>query len=229
MNKYNSRIIIACDVDNKKELYKFLDKMGNEKLFLKLGMQIIYKEGFDFIKELKQKGHNIFIDLKVHDIPNTAKNAVKSILEHKPDFITIHTLGGSKMMKAIIDTSKKYDSKILGVTILTSMNQNDINEINITKNIKKSVYDLMVLAKKSGLTHIVCSPFEAKQAREIGLISITPGIRFASDSNNDQSRFVTPDKAFEMGSDFIVMGRSLLLSENPLEKYKSIKEASWRK
>lgn len=224
VNNYNSRIIIACDFNSKEELYAFLNKMGNKKLFLKVGMQILYKEGFSLVKELKDKGHNIFIDLKVHDIPNTAAMAVKSLKDYNPDFLTIHALGGSEMMKAVAKQVEGTTIKILAVTILTSMNEHAIKELNINKPIAEEVKDLMELAKKSGVSHVVCSAHEAKYASEIGLKTITPGIRLEGDAANDQARIMTPKQAFANGSTFIVIGRSITGANNPLEVYEKVEK-----
>lgn len=219
---YASKVIIACDFNNKEDLYAFLNKMGNQKMFLKLGMQILYKEGFDLVEELKAKGHSIFVDLKVHDIPNTAAMAVKSLLTYKPDFLTIHALGGREMMKAAVKQTEGTSTKILAVTILTSMNEQAIKELNISKPIADEVKDLMKLAKESGVTHVVCSAHEANIAKEIGLATITPGIRFEGDAADDQARIMTPVKAFKNGSTFIVMGRSITGAKDPLATYKQI-------
>lgn len=219
---YNSRIILACDFNNKEELYAFLNKMGNKKLFLKLGMQILYKEGFSLVEEMRARGHNIFVDLKVHDIPNTASMAVKSLMNYKPDFLTIHALGGSEMMKAIMKQVEGTETKILAVTILTSMNQEAIEQLNINKPVAEEVKDLMKLAKHSGVTHVVCSAHEANFAKEIGLQTITPGIRLEGDASNDQARIMTPKQAFANGSTFIVLGRSITNANNPLEVYEKV-------
>ena len=222
MNKYNSRIIIACDLDSKQELMILINKLEGKKLFLKLGMQILYKEGFSFINELREMGHNIFIDLKVHDIPNTAKNAVRSLLQYKPDFLTIHASGGAEMMNEISKVVKGTDTKVLAVTVLTSLNQEAIGQMNIQTPVENQVETLIKLAKDNGIDHIVCSASEAHLVKKHNLTSITPGIRLATNSNDDQKRVVTPKDAFSNGSDFIVVGRTITQSNDPLKVYEQI-------
>ncbi|NQZ29441.1 MAG: orotidine-5'-phosphate decarboxylase [Mycoplasmatales bacterium] len=220
--KYNSKIIIACDFNSKEEVYSLVNKLNNKKLFLKLGMQLLYKEGFGFIEELKKQGHNIFIDLKVHDIPNTAKNAIKSIVAYEPDFITIHALNGTKAMEAMQSAIEGTKSKLLAVTILTSMSQEEIESININVSIKSEVDTLLALAKKSGIWGAVSSAQESPMVKKHGMFSITPGIRLTSDENQDQKRVLTPYEAIKNGSDFIVVGRTITQSERPLKIYEEI-------
>ncbi|CAM9098285.1 orotidine-5'-phosphate decarboxylase [Mycoplasma todarodis] len=220
--EYNSKIIIACDFNSKEEVYSLVDKLKGKKLFLKLGMQLLYKEGFDFIKELKSQGHNIFIDLKVHDIPNTAKNAVKSIATYEPDFITIHALNGIEAMKAMQSAVENKNSKLLAVTILTSMGQEDMESMNINVPVKSEVDTLLGLAKKAGIWGAVSSAQESPMVKKHGMFSITPGIRLESDENQDQKRVLTPYKAIKNGSDFIVVGRTITQSKTPLKTYEEI-------
>ncbi len=222
MSKYNSRIIIACDLNSKEELYSLIEKLKGKKLFLKLGMQLLYKEGFDFIKKLKDQGHNIFIDLKVHDIPNTAMNAVKSIVTYQPDFITIHALNGFEAMKAMQSSVEGTDSKLLAVTILTSMGQNDIEAININVPVKEEVDTLLKLASEANIWGAVSSAQESPMVKKHGMQSITPGIRLKTDGKQDQKRILTPYEAIKNGSDFIVVGRTITQSSDPLTTYEEI-------
>ncbi|CAM9113259.1 orotidine-5'-phosphate decarboxylase [Mycoplasma marinum] len=222
--KYNSRIIIACDFDSKEQLFKLLNNLKDKKLFLKLGMQLLYKEGFGFIEELKKMGHNIFIDLKVHDIPNTAKNAVKSIMKYSPDFITIHALNGLEAMQAMQTQVEGTASKLLAVTILTSMSQQDIELINIKVPVKDEVNTLLELANKAGIWGAVSSAQESHLVKKNNLYSITPGIRLETDDNQDQKRILTPYKAIKNGSDFIVVGRTITQSKNQIKVYEEIEK-----
>lgn len=222
MKQFNSKIIIACDFEDKSKLFSFLKNFGDKKLFLKLGMQILYKEGLDLISEIKSMGHDVFVDLKILDIPNTSKNAITSLLKHNPDLITVHSLGGRKMLEEVADAVKDSETEIVAVTILTSLNQNEVDELNISKKIEDEVKDLIQIAKESGIKYIVSSANESNIVREKNLFSITPGIRLAGDSNDDQSRVLTPVKAMEAGSNLLVIGRSITNSSNPLQTYENI-------
>lgn len=222
MKQFNSKIIIACDFEDKSKLFSFLKNFGDKKLFLKLGMQILYKEGLDLISEIKSMGHDVFVDLKILDIPNTSKNAITSLLKHNPDLITVHSLGGRKMLEEVADAVKDSETEIVAVTILTSLNQNEVDELNISKKIEDEVEDLIQIAKESGIKYIVSSANESNIVREKNLFSITPGIRLAGDSNDDQSRVLTPVKAMEAGSNLLVIGRSITNSSNPLQTYENI-------
>lgn len=222
---YNSKIIIACDVNSRNELVTLIAKFDNKKLFLKLGMQLLYSEGFGLISELRSLGHQIFIDLKLHDIPNTAKQGVKSLLKYEPDFLTVHTSGGLEMLKAVkeLETEK---TKIIGVTVLTSLNQKDLDSLNIKTDVKSQVETLIKLAKEAGLSHIVCSPHEVELVKKHNMIAITPGIRPAESEANDQERIMTPKEAFAKGADFIVVGRPITKAANPKDAYESIERES---
>lgn len=220
-----SKVIIACDFPSKKELINFVDQFPQgESLFLKLGMQIIYKEGFGLIEEMKQRGHRIFLDLKVHDIPVTVANAINSIKHHDVELFTLHSLGGFDMMKASAEAMKPYKTNLLAVTILTSMDQEDLNDINISVPVEEEVKALMDLTKESGVQGVVCSGYEAAFAKERGLISIVPGIRLEENSKHDQKRVMTPERAIANGATYIVMGRAITQADNPAEVYKSVNE-----
>ena len=187
-------------------------------------MQLLYKEGFNLIAELKNKGHNIFIDLKIYDIPNTSKKAIESLASYKPDFISVHS---SNSLKALIDMQNeavKNKIKLLAVTVLTSLDENDLKAINIKVSLKEQVETLIKLAKKANIYGILSSAEETKIVKKYNLKSITPGIRLSNSNNNDQKRVVTPKTAFSNGSDFIVVGRAITTSKNPLETYKIIEQ-----
>lgn len=219
----NSKIIIACDFDSRADLQKFLQRMGNCKLFLKLGMEIIYSCGFEIINELKMMGHQIFLDLKLHDIPTTVFKALSAIKNYDIDIVNVHSLGGKIMMnKSAIAMN---DSKIIlaAVTILTSLSNDDIRDIGLSQNVEESIKKLMLLTKEAGIDWVVCSPNEINIAKEVGLHTITPGIRIA-DCEDDQKRISTPENAINSGTDFIVIGRPITLSENPLQTYKEIQK-----
>ena len=221
MKKYNSRIIIACDFKDIKELYEFLSHFGNEKLFLKLGMRIIYKEGFSIIDKLRDLGHNIFIDLKVFDIPTTTQYAVRSLLSYKPDFLTLHLSGGLEMTRLCQEEVKNTNTKLLGVTVLTSMNQNDFKEFNMTKKVNDHIKDLMLVAQQANIYAVVCSGHDAHIANKLGLVTVVPGIRI-NDMHNDQKRITTPSFAINNKADFLVIGRSITKNKNPYSVYKQI-------
>ena len=224
MNK-KSRVIIACDFPSRKELINFVDQFPEgESLFLKLGMQIIYKEGFGLIEEMKQRGHRIFLDLKVHDIPVTVANAINSLKHHDVELFTLHSLGGFDMMKASAEAMKPYKTNLLAVTILTSMNESDLEEMNINVPVRQEVEALMDLTKKSGVQGVVCSGYEAALAKERGLISIVPGIRLESNNHHDQKRVMTPEKAIANGATYVVMGRAITQAANPVEVYAHVNE-----
>lgn len=222
---YNSKIIIACDVNNREELVTLIAKFDNKKLFLKLGMQLLYNDGFGLISELRSLGHQIFIDLKLHDIPNTAKQGVKSLLRYEPNFLTVHASGGFEMLKAVKELENEK-TKIVVVTVLTSLNQKDLDRLNIKTDVKSHVETLIKLAKEAGLSHIVCSPHEVDLVKKHNMIAIAPGIRLAESDANDQERIMTPKEAFAKGADFIVVGRPITKAENPKAAYERIERES---
>ena len=220
----NSKVIIACDFESKDKLYSFLDNFKDEKPFLKLGMQIIYKEGFEIIKDLKDKGHKIFLDLKLHDIPVTVYKGLKSLVDYNVDFITIHSSGGSEMLKMAQEAVEGSSTKLLAVTVLTSLDEKNLREMNVEVSVSKQVETLMEMTSNGSIYGVVCSPFEANIASKYGLAAVTPGIRLESNSKDDQKRIATPEWAVNNGASFIVVGRSITNSDNPLETYQMINE-----
>lgn len=224
MENNNSKIIIACDFPTKEELYAYLEKFGTERPFLKLGMQIIYKEGFALIKELKQRGHQIFLDLKLHDIPVTVFKALKSLIAYEVDFITLHSLGGRVMLEEAAKAVEGSKTKLLAVTILTSMDQNDLKEINIDKDVKDEIETLMSLAKNANIHGVICSGLEANMAKDKNLIAVTPGIRIDKENKQDQKRVMTPEEAINNGASYLVIGRDLTGANDPLNLYREINE-----
>lgn len=217
-------VIIACDFKNKEELFKFLEPFKGLNPFLKIGMEIFYKEGPELVRELKRKGCKIFLDLKLHDIPNTVEKAMRNISELGVEIVNCHAAGGVEMMKAArrgldyTDEGKK--SELIAVTQLTSISQEILeNELLINRPLNEVVKTYAENAKKAGLQGVVCSPLEAPIIKELGLISVTPGIRFSDNSKDDQKRVATPDYAKELGATYIVVGRAITDALNPVEAY----------
>lgn len=223
-------VIIACDFKNKEELFKFLEPFEGLNPFLKIGMEIFYKEGPELVRELKKKGCRIFLDLKLHDIPNTVEKAMRNISELGVEIVNCHAAGGIEMMKAArrgLDfTEQGKKSELIAVTQLTSISQETLeNELLINRPLNEVVRAYAINAKNAGLQGVVCSPLEAPIIKELGLISVTPGIRFADNSKDDQKRVATPDYAKELGSTYIVVGRAITGAQNPVEAYnRCIKE-----
>lgn len=220
-----SNVIIACDFKNRDELMEFLKPFEGLNPFLKIGMELYYQEGPSLVKELKEKGFRIFLDLKLHDIPNTVHNAMRNLSSLGVDIINCHAKGGIKMMeeakKGLVEGSK--DGKmpvIIAVTELTSTSDEMLKEEEHTDmSVKERVLMYIENVKKAGLDGIVCSPLEAPLAKENGLVSVTPGIRLGGDSKDDQKRVTTPSLARELGSTYIVVGRSITKSINPVKAY----------
>lgn len=225
-----SRTIVALDFSKKEDVLNFLDKF-NEPIYVKVGMELTYAFGFEMIKEIKSRGHKIFLDLKLHDIPNTVKNGMKNLARLDVDIVNLHVAGGSAMMKAAMEGLKEgaINGKrplCIGVTQLTSTSKEAMNdELLIPGEVKDVVISYAKLAKESGLDGVVCSVHEAKGIHEAcgnDFLTVTPGIRLADDSKDDQKRVATPDFAREEGCDYIVVGRSITKSENPFETYNRI-------
>lgn len=225
-------LIIAMDFPSKEKADEFLVNFKGQKLFLKIGMELFYKEGPQIVKEYKKLGHKIFLDLKLHDIPNTVKSATKSLIDLDVDMINFHISGGFNMLKeaneVIINSNKNIIA--LGVTMLTSNDENIMHkEIKIDNNL--SLNDVILsyanLAKNAGLQGIVCSALEVPKIKEnLGdnFVTVTPGIRPKSSQSDDQKRVVSPSDARNLGSDYIVVGRPITKSENPLNAYRKIKK-----
>ena len=223
-------VIIACDFANKEDLFEFLKPLEGMNPYLKIGMEIFYKEGPQLVRKLKEMGFKIFLDLKLHDIPNTVEKAMRNIGELGVEITNCHASGGVKMMEAarrgLDATEKGKQTQLIAVTQLTSTNQEVLeNELLIKEPLQDVVKQYALNAKKAGLQGVVCSPLEAPIIKELGLISVTPGIRFASDDVNDQKRVATPAYAKELGSNYIVVGRSITAAADPVAAYqKCVKE-----
>ena len=218
-------VIIACDFKNKEELYEFLEPFDGLNPFLKIGMEIFYKEGPQLVRDLKAMGCKIFLDLKLHDIPNTVEKAMRNLGELGVEITNCHAAGGVTMMMAarrgLDATETGKNTKLIAVTQLTSISQEVLeNELLIEKPLPEVVKTYALNAKTAGLDGVVCSPLEAPIIKGLGLISVTPGIRFADDSKNDQKRVATPEYAKELGSTYIVVGRSITGAADPVAAYK---------
>ena len=217
-------VIIACDFKNREELFKFLEPFKGLNPFLKIGMEIFYKEGPQLVKDLKAQGCRIFLDLKLHDIPNTVESAMRNLSELGVEITNCHAAGGIAMMKAarrgLDATEQGKKTELIAVTQLTSISQEVLeNELLIKENLADVVRHYALNAKEAGLQGVVCSPLEASIIKELGLLSVTPGIRFADNSKDDQKRVATPSYAKEMGSTYIVVGRAITGANNPVEAY----------
>ena len=227
----NNNVIIACDFESKEKLYDFLKPFEGLNPYLKIGMEMYYKEGPSLVRDLKEKGFKIFLDLKLHDIPNTVKKSMEKLGELGVDLTNVHAEGGIEMMRAaregLNNTKLGKNTKLIAVTVLTSINEDILhNELLVDSN--KSVKDVARAyaenAKKAGLDGCVCSAYEAPVMDELGLISVCPGIRLQGDSVGDQKRVATPKLAHDNKATYIVVGRSITGSNNPVEAYKKCLE-----
>lgn len=219
-------VIIALDFKDKETTLQFLDKFKEKKPFVKIGMELFYSEGPEIVKQIKERGHKIFLDLKLHDIPNTVEKAMQSIARLDVDMVNLHASGGIAMMQAGLKglrSSSDFNPILIAVTQLTSTDQEVMEkEILIEKPLKDVVKQYALNAKKAGLQGVVCSPLEAQYIhKECGddFYTVTPGIRFSDDTNDDQKRITTPSKAKEIGSDYIVVGRPITKADDPVEAY----------
>ena len=221
-----SDVIIACDFSSKEETLKFLDQFKEEKPFVKIGMELFYAEGGEIVKEIKKRGHKIFLDLKLCDIPNTVYKAMKNIAALGVDMTNVHAFGSIEMMKAAKKAINEVnpETKLIAVTVLTSSDQNVLdNELMIDGKINDVILKYASNTKEAGLDGVVCSPLESKIIKEKcgeDFLTVTPGIRFADDAKGDQKRVTTPAMAKEIGSSYIVVGRSITGANDPVEAYR---------
>jgi len=226
-----SKTIVALDFPNKEKTLEFLSKF-DQAVYVKMGMELIYAEGFELIDQIKEMGHSIFLDLKLHDIPNTVKNGMKSLANRNVDIVNLHAAGGIEMMRAAIqgleEGSQGQRPLCIAVTQLTSTSQEAMNnELLIDGSIEDVVVTYAKNAKAAGLDGVVCSVHEANmihQACGDDFLTVTPGIRLSDDSNDDQKRVASPEYAKEQGCDFIVVGRSITKSEDPVKTYEQIEK-----
>lgn len=219
-------VIIACDFAGKQQVLDFLEKFGERKLFLKIGMELFYAEGPEIVREIKKRGHKIFLDLKLHDIPNTVKKAMSVLSRLDVDITNLHAGGTKAMMEAALEGLTREDGTrplLIAVTQLTSTNQERMeNDLLIKEPMDKVVMHYAKNAAEAGLDGVVCSPLEAGKVHEIcgkNFLTVTPGVRFADGEKGDQARVMTPAQAKEIGSDYIVVGRPITAAEDPVAAY----------
>ena len=225
-------VIIACDFSSAEECFRFLDRFSEEKPFVKIGMELYYAVGPAIVREIKRRGHKIFLDLKLHDIPNTVRKAMAVLSRLDADIVNLHAAGGSNMMKAAIEGLTRPDGSrplLIAVTQLTSTDQQLMeSELLIEKRLEDVVIAYAQNAAASGLDGVVCSPLEAGRVHEAcgtGFLTVTPGVRFAEGDTGDQKRVTTPQKARELGTDYIVVGRPITQADDPVAAYrKCVKE-----
>lgn len=220
-------VIIACDFSSAKDTFDFLDKFTDEKPFVKIGMELFYAEGPSIVREIKKRGHKIFLDLKLHDIPNTVKKAMSVLSNLDVDMTNLHAAGTVEMMKAAVEGLTKADGTrpiLIAVTQLTSTSEERMqNELLINASINDTIVKYAENAKLAGLDGVVCSPLEAgmvKEACGTAFMTVTPGVRFADGEVGDQVRVTTPAKAKEIGSDYIVVGRPITQAADPIAAYR---------
>ena len=220
-------VIIACDFATAEQTFTFLDKFTDEKPFVKIGMELFYAEGPSIVREIKNRGHKIFLDLKLHDIPNTVKKAMAVLSRLDVDICNLHAAGGLDMMRGAVEGLTRPDGTrplLIAVTQLTSIDQQRMeNELLINHPLAEVVMQYAANAKNAGLDGVVCSPLEASKVHEVcgsEFLTVTPGIRFADGPVGDQQRVTTPAKAREIGSDYIVVGRPITAAEDPVAAYR---------
>lgn len=220
-------VIIACDFSSAKDTFDFLDKFTDEKPFVKIGMELFYAEGPSIVREIKKRGHKIFLDLKLHDIPNTVKKAMSVLSNLDVDMTNLHAAGTVEMMKAAVEGLTKADGTrpiLIAVTQLTSTSEERMqNELLINASINDTIVKYAENAKLAGLDGVVCSPLEAGMVKEAcgsAFMTVTPGVRFADGEVGDQVRVTTPAKAKEIGSDYIVVGRPITQADDPVAAYR---------
>lgn len=225
-------VIVACDFASAQKTYEFLDLFTERKPFVKIGMELFYAEGPQIVREIKKRGHKIFLDLKLHDIPNTVKKSMAVLSRLDVDICNLHAGGTVKMMEAALEGLTREDGTrplLIAVTQLTSTDQDAMeNDLLIHEPIDKVVMHYAQNAKKAGLDGVVCSPLEAQKVHEVcgkDFLTVTPGVRFADGDIGDQKRVMTPAQAKEIGSDYIVVGRPITAAADPVAAYeRCIKE-----
>ena len=219
-------VIIACDFDSAEKTFAFLDKFTDTKPFVKIGMELYYAEGPSIVREIKRRGHKIFLDLKLHDIPNTVKKAMAVLSRLDVDMTNLHAAGTKRMMQAAIEGLTRPDGTrpmLIAVTQLTSTDQESMEkDLLIKEPIDKVVMHYASCAKEAGLDGVVCSPLEAGKVHDTcgkSFVTVTPGVRFADGDVGDQKRVMTPAEANRIGSDYIVVGRPITAAEDPVAAY----------
>ena len=219
-------VIIACDFDSAEKVFAFLDKFTGKKPFVKIGMELYYAEGPSIVREIKARGHKIFLDLKLHDIPNTVKKSMAVLSRLNVDMTNLHAAGTGRMMEAAIEGLTRPDGTrpiLIAVTQLTSTDEETMkNDLLIERPIADVVMHYAEVAKNAGLDGVVCSPLEAGKVHErcgAGFVTVTPGVRFADGDIGDQKRVMTPAEAKKIGSDYIVVGRPITAAPDPVAAY----------
>lgn len=220
-------VIIACDFPSARETFEFLEQFSEEKPFLKIGMELYYAEGPAIVREIKRRGHKIFLDLKLHDIPNTVRKAMSVLSQLDVDMTNVHAAGTIDMMRAAREGLTRPDGSrpiLIAVTQLTSTSEERMqNELLINASINDTIVRYARNAQEAGLDGVVCSPLEAGMVKEAcgqNFFAVTPGVRFADGDKGDQVRITTPARAAEIGSDYIVVGRPVTQAPDPVEAYR---------
>ncbi len=219
-------VIIACDFSSAKETFEFLDKFEGKKPFVKIGMELFYAEGPEIVRQIKARGHKIFLDLKLHDIPNTVKKAMRVLSKLDVDMCNLHAAGAAPMMEAALDGLTRDDGSrpiLIAVTQLTSTDQQTMErDLLIKEPIDRVVMHYAKNAADAGLDGVVCSPLEAQKVHDAcgkDFLTVTPGVRFADGDVGDQKRVMTPEQAKRIGSDYIVVGRPITAADDPIAAY----------
>ncbi len=219
-------VIVACDFPSAGETLAFLDKLGSARPFVKIGMELYYAEGPQIVRSLKERGHKVFLDLKLHDIPNTVKKAMAVLTSLGADIVNVHAAGTKAMMSAALEGLTRPDGSrplLIAVTQLTSTDEETMQrELLIPETMPATVMHYARNARDAGLDGVVCSPLEAAQVHEVcgkGFLTVTPGVRFADGDKGDQKRVMTPAEAKRIGSDYIVVGRPITAAPDPAAAY----------
>ena len=224
-------VIVACDFADGAETLAFLDKFPGQKPFVKIGMELFYAEGPEIVRQMKARGHRIFLDLKLHDIPNTVEKAMRVLSKLDVDIVNVHAAGTRRMMEAALRGLTRPDGSrplLIAVTQLTSTDEATMQrELLISESLEETVLSYAKNAADAGLDGIVCSPLEAGRVHErcgAGFLTVTPGVRFAEGDAGDQKRVTTPARARELGSDYIVVGRPITQAADPAAAYERCRE-----
>lgn len=223
----NRDVIVACDFPDAAQTFAFLDLFTEEKPFVKIGMELFYSTGPDIVREIKRRGHKIFLDLKLHDIPNTVKRSMSVLSSLDVDICNLHAAGGTEMMSAALEGLTRPDGSrplLIAVTMLTSIDQERMEgELGISGSLPEVVMQYAKNARSAGLDGVVCSPLEAGTVHEAcgsSFLTVTPGIRFSGGAEGDQKRVTTPALARRLGSDYIVVGRPITAAPDPVAAYR---------
>ena len=227
MYQLNKDVMVACDFSSRAEVMDFLDMFTEEKPFVKIGMELYYAEGPDIVRAIKSRGHRIFLDLKLHDIPNTVRKAMAVLSALDVDMCNLHAAGTVPMMQEALKGLTRADGSrplLIAVTQLTSTSEERMREdLLIGRPMEEVVMHYASRARMAGLDGVVCSPLEAGKVHEVcgsGFLTVTPGVRFADGDKGDQVRVTTPARARELGSDFIVVGRPITQADDPVAAYR---------